>query len=418
MQIRIEKKVALRYIPVKILLGFLIFTEILVWIGPIEYDINTSLLLPYLIILNMSLWYGYKRGVQNFRPSKYNLSNATLKTIIVFGLVLSIASLIGRWTNHGISISLDSLVSSLSNPGEAYYSKSEVEVETDYFQMLLTPVSWAAIPFGIFAWPKLPKIFRYVVVVTIFVEIFSWFGIGTRKGLFDMILVVFSCWAASYSKLFNKKSFRNGFRIILILLIIAFLFYFIYSNLSRGGDDGFGDLAYTNTSYMFIKSSYVDAIGLPATVAFSLMVNYLCQGYFALSKGLSMGILTPAVMGSSWFTIAIAKKFDYDPTPFTYTKLLEADGIDMSVNWHTLYLWLANDFTFIGVPFIMLLIGYYFAKTWCDCLAKSNPLAYPLMALFVIMVFYAFANNQVFSFSFIPFLFWFIFYIVCSKPIK
>lgn len=412
---QIKKEVDLRYTPIKILLGFLIFTELLIWIGPIDYEVNTWLLLPYLIILNLTLWIGYKMGVKHFRPSEYKLTYSAIKKLIIFGFVLTCVSLAGRWASHGISLSVDSLINSLVNPGEAYYSESNEEVQTNILMMILSPIEWAMIPFGFYAWSKVSKFYKYLIILAILINIISGLGIGLRKGVFDVMLVVFSCWAAANCQLFKNKTFLRKFKIGIIIFVIGFLLYFIYSNLSRGGHSSFSDLA--NISGRDLKTSYIDVLGYPFTVALGFITGYLCQGYFALSKGLSMGILSPAIMGSSWFLIAIAKKFGYDPTPFTYTKILEEQGIDMSINWHTLYLWLANDFTFIGVPFIMLIIGYFFAKSWCDCLIKKNPLAYPLMALFVIMVFYAFANNQVFSFSFIPFLFWFLFYLMFSRKI-
>ena len=149
-----------------------------------------------------------------------------------------------------------------------------------------------------------------------------------------------------------------------------------------------------------------------------MICSYLTQGYYALSKGLELGILPISFLGSSWFTISIAKKFSYDPTETTYMYMLQSEGIDMSINWHSIYLWLANDFTFIGVPIIIFLIGYFFAQSWMDAIKGSNILSYPVLALFSTMIFYFFANNQVFSFSFIPFVFWFSAYQISRKSHK
>ena len=90
---------------------------------------------------------------------------------------------------------------------------------------------------------------------------------------------------------------------------------------------------------------------------------------------------------------------------------LEPMGIDPSINWHTIYVWLANDVTFIGVPLIIFLIGYFFSKTWADCVYGNNDAAVSLFALFLIMTFYFYANNQVISFSFMPFVVCFAIYV-------
>ena len=152
-------------------------------------------------------------------------------------------------------------------------------------------------------------------------------------------------------------------------------------------------------------------------VSLSSIMSYLCQGYYALSLALEMGILPIAIGGSSWFTIMLASRFGEDPTTHTYMYALESMGIDMSMNWHTAYVWLANDFTFIGVPIFLFLVGRYFAIVWQDCINRRNDFAFIVMPMFVLMVFYLFANNQVFSSMFITFVIWFIIYLL-SRFIK
>ena len=403
----------LRYFPIKILLSFLIITELLVWLGPIEYKINSLLLAPYLIILNFTLWVGYKKGIKSFTPTTYRISSSKIKILLIAGLFLTIISLINLWSSHGLTISLDTLINSLINPGEAYYSDADEVTQTNFLMLFLSPFQWAAIPLGIYFWPKLTHTYKRIVILTIIISIIAWLGIGTRKGVFDIILVVGACVCAANSKKFLQRSFRRKLSIIVAIFISVFLVYFIFSNLSRYGKGGFDDLS--EIANINLKKSYDQILGLPLTVALGFITGYLCQGYYALAKGLEIGIIPPAIFGSSWFGIALARKIGFDPTPDTYTKILESQGIDMSINWHTLYLWMANEYTFILVPFIMYMTGYLFAKTWCDSVSKKNPLAYPLMALMVMMVFYAFANNQVFSFSFIPFIFWFLSYELLSK---
>lgn len=406
----------LKKVPIKILLCFLILTELLVWIGPIDYNINTLLLAPYLCILNLALWYGYKLGVKTFVPTCYKISPKNVHIIIICGFFLTLLSLTNLWNSHGIPISLESLINAFINPGEAYYSEADEVTQTNFFSLILSPLQWAAIPMGIYFWSNLTKSYKAIVIITILVSIFAWLGIGTRKGIFDIVLVVVSCVSAANSHILIQPKNRKKLIWSVVTFTLAFLSYFIFSNLSRYGKNSFEELA--DLGSLNIKPTYCDAIGLPLTVAFSFITGYLCQGYYALGKGLELGILSPALFGSSWFGIAVAKKLGFDPTPYTYTKILESQGIDMSVNWHSLYLWLANEYTFIFVPFIIFIIGYILAKTWCDSLYKHNPLVYPLMSLMVIMVFYAFANNQVFSFSFIPFYFWFFCYKIFSRKIK
>ena len=203
-------------------------------------------------------------------------------------------------------------------------------------------------------------------------------------------------------------TFSKRFKIGVILVASIFIFYFIFSNLARY-NLGLHEMASFNYKFE-TRPFYTDHCPTWLLVSLYNIDSYLCQGYYALSLGLSIGIISPTIMGMSWFTMVIANKFGYDPMPGTYMTLLEPYGIDSKMNWHTIYLWLANDFTFIGVPFVIFFIGYFFAKTWCDCISKKNDYAIPLFSLFLIMVFYFYANNQVLSFSLIAFVFWFLVY--------
>lgn len=404
------------YLPLKVSLVFIIFSELLVFIGPVDFKIqNQSLLITYLLIVNIAFYWGYKHGVKHFRPSSSHIGLQTIEFLIVFGLVLHFVRLVEMWQTHGLSFSLENIVFALLRPADVYSSKALEPSETHSITPYLSPITWASIPFGVYKWKQLSGFFKTLVVVTIIIEVFSWLGIGTRKGLFDVILIILFVIALRYSDISSEtKKMSKKYIIAVIVLSAAFVFYFVYSNMARYG---YGINEMDSFVYHFdIRPFYEKKC--PAWLL-TLLYNidcYLCQGYYSLSLGLSIGIISPTFLGMSWFTMLIANKFGYDPMPGTYLTLLEQQyGIDPKVNWHTIYLWLANDFTFIGVPILIFFIGYFFAKTWCDCVHGKNDCAIPIFTLFLIMVFYFFANNQVLSFSLIAFLFWFIAYIVTGK---
>lgn len=413
-----EKK-RIEYYPLRVLLGFLIVTEVLFFVGPLNYMIpNPFTLLLYLIVLNLCLWWGYKKGVRSFRPSNYQLKSNTIDLIIIIGLILEFLSLVSMWAQSGISVSYESLVSALLNPGEAYYSDSGEEVETSIVGILLSPIAFAALPLGICTWKKRPQYIKVVIVLIITITIVKWLGVGKRKGLLDVLLIITFCVIAYKTALIENKKLHRRLLYVILGLIVAFVFYFVFSNLSRNGQDSLAE-ALVASGFFNVKKFYVNYLPPVITLILLSVTSYLCQGYRALALGLSQGILPIAPLGSSWFTIAIARKLGYDPVPDTYMMLLEKKyDIGMSMNWHTIYLWLANDFTFWGVPLIVYFIGYFWAQSWCDSVHGKNVLAFPVMSLFSIMVFYFFANNQVFSFSFVPFVVLFAFYQITKKRSK
>ncbi len=315
---------------------------------------------------------------------------------------------------------MNTLVESLTNPGAAYYAEVNEDAmhNSNYFSVLLSPIKWAALPIGIYSWGKMSRLYRLIIIATIMTSLYISLASGVRKGLIDIILISLFCIVAKKPQLLLVKKNYRKLKIITLFAIGAFLFYFIFSNLSRYGGTTIDDLGTMNIKG--IKSSYLDFLPLPIVISITFITQYLCQGYYALSKALGYGILFPTMGGSSFFLIRISKDiFNYDPLPKTYMWLLqENEGIHTTINWHTLYLWLANDFTFILVPVIIFYVGYFFAKTWCDCVHGKNVFAYPTFCLFLIMSFYAFANNQIFSFSFLPFVFWFITYLITKRAVK
>ena len=411
----IEKKIA--FLPLKISLIFLVFSEVLVLFGPFDYDISNYILLySYLFVLNLAFYLGYKRGVQKFKPSVFKFSQSVLTVFLIVGFLLTLRRMYFLWARRGLELSLYSLLYALSNSGDVYKNTIEVEqVFSSTFWDLLTPFKWAAIPLGIGNWKKISKSLRVIVVLTIIMEALAWLGMGTRKGLFDIIIITLFISFSSNAQIVLDPKKRKKTILISSIVIVAFLFYFTISGASRRGYM----VSELNTIEIVqdIKPSYKN---VPDGLLYSFcsIESYLCQGYYALSKGLELGIQPITFGGSGWYTIMLMRKIGYDPEPNTYIVAVERFGIDRHINWHSIYLWFANDVTFVGVPIIIFLIGYLFAISWQDVLYGRNQAALPFFALMLIMVFYFYANNQVMSFSFVPLVFWSLFYFITRRNYK
>lgn len=397
------------FFPLRTSLAFLIVSELLLFIGPIVFDLwKPVLLVFYLLLVNLAFYWGYNTGVKRFKPSRSHLSLDAIHVIIIAGLVLNIIRLNMMWRSHGITVSLSNLIAALINPADAYFAESLEKSDTSSIFAFLSPITWACLPLGIYKWKHLSRFYKSLVIIIIVVEALAWLGIGTRKGLFDIIIFIVFFIIVNKKSIITNHNERRKFLFCIVLIVVLFAFYFVFSNLSRS-NLSINQINEFNLKYT-IRDFYSDHCPFWLLVSLSSITSYLCQGYYALSLGLSFGIIPPTFLGMSWFTMVIANKFGYDPMPGTYMTLLEPLGIDPRINWHTMYLWLANDFTFIGVPIVVFIIGYFFAKTWCDCVHGENDFAIPIFSLFLIMVFYFYANNQVLSFSLIAFVFWLIVY--------
>lgn len=399
-----ESKVLL--FPLKVVLIFLVFSELLIWIGPIDYDIsNSATLLLFLLIVNVSFYWGYKLGIKKkYKSSTTIIPLIYIKILIIIGFLLTIHNLYYLWSRNGIEVSVSNLVLSLLSPGDAYFSEADTAVRETPFHLFMSPLRFSTIPLSIFSWKRLSKTYRAIVVATCIIEMFAWLGIGTRKGLFDVILLIIFMIIAADTTIITDSTKNRKLRIVSIVFIFGFLVYFVFSGVSRAGGTQLADVA----NRYGIKEVYKN--NLPEWLFYPVasIDSYLCQGYYALSKGLEIGLKPVTFMGQSWFTINFSiNHFRYNPLPDTYMQDLITYGIDPWVNWHTIYLWLANGFSFIGVPFVIMLIGFFFGRTWSDVVAGHNTLAVPIFCLFLIMAVYFYANNQVISFQFLSFVVWF-----------
>lgn len=412
----IQNKIA--YFPLKAILGFLIFTELLFWIGPNKYEVKYGVLLFfYLIILNVAFYVGYRNGVASFVPSKKTLSSFMIKFWLWSGLITSCISTYMFLQAHGWSFSVSTLVDSLTNPGEAYYSETEDSLlhASNIMSVLMSPLKWAALPIGIYYWKRLSSWYKSIVLVTLLLSLYCSLISGVRKGLFDIIIIGLFCVIARFPNVILNRAVFKKLKVIALLAVGLFLVYFIFSNISRYGGDSLDFLKTMKSSHL--KQIYLDCLPFSLVMSLSFITGYLCQGYYALGTAFNYGIIMPSFFGSSFFLMRIANDiFGFDPLPDTYMYLLQKyDGINTTINWHTLYLWLANDVTFLFVPILIYFIGFFFSKTWCDSVYGKNVYAFPTMTLFLIMSVYSFANNQVLSFSFLPFCFWILTYYLTRK---
>ena len=113
---------------------------------------------------------------------------------------------------------------------------------------------------------------------------------------------------------------------------------------------------------------------------------------------------------SAFLTENIEQLFNIDLVQYTLQyKVFVTTGWHYTVNWHTIYTWLANDVTIYLVPLIMALIGNLFAKFIYDYKYYKNSLSFILCVLTIIGFAYFSANNQIMmypttAFTFIVYL--------------
>ena len=71
-----------------------------------------------------------------------------------------------------------------------------------------------------------------------------------------------------------------------------------------------------------------------------------------------------------------------------------------------MYVWLANDVSFIGVPIVLFGLFYLMAQSWRDYLDHNDPFAFVFITIMGFFCLYISANNTVFTHSETLFAFW------------
>ena len=409
------------YFPIYFLLCFLIFSEVLFFIGPLDYAAKGKLLLfLYLFLLNYALFKGYHHGAINkiiegkatrriISKSIRSFSVQAVQTIIIVALVVYFLKYILELHIYSPSSFVNKVIFAVLNSGDVYKNKLSASAPSafTYVFMLLSPIPFLAQTLGICYWKRLPRLFKCAVVFIFFLEVSSWLASGTRKGILDVLLIIGSMLLLYDPEAIIDKKKSRKFRIAVLFGAGVFVFYFVISNLSRYG---IAATDYSSYNLDSIRPFYQKCFPLAFNLVLSNLAGYLCQGYYALSLALhdffTQGVFCFTYgMGSSWFDINVAENlFHINPLPYTYQGYLAAKyGINEMTQWHTLYLWLANDFTFLGTPFVVYGLGYLSSSVWADALFHRNKFAAPMFALCVLIIIYAFANNQVLSFNFVPF---------------
>lgn len=407
-----------------ILMGILGVTELLFVCGPMSYTVdNLWRTLLYLLLNNVFLVLGYRFYMSSLRSTciksveRSICSMSILKGIILVSVLCMPIRINVLWNINPFSLPaiVDHVISSVVDPGSVYHSKLEFKTDVwTYVNMFVNIFVYISLASGVYYWGKMGKGWKTIIAILVFLEIILPLGQGVRKGVLDIMLLVFFISVAAYPNLLIKK--KRCVKLLLITCITCSLFlaYFIFSNMSRGSIDDINALVVNNSAFSSVKDVYKKISPLLIVTLCSVQ-SYACQGYYALALALPMPYKFCYFLGSSWFGINLSHRIGIEVFDKTYVARLEEFGVDSTINWHSIYTWLANDVSFVFVPLIMFLIGFFLAKTWNDTICNKSIFAPPIFFFFTVMVFYSFANNQVFSFMFIPFIITFVLWNVDRK---
>ncbi|STO07252.1 hypothetical protein [Exiguobacterium aurantiacum] len=415
------------FLPIRIVLFYFLFIALLYIFGPFEWRTENEVrLFLFLFFAHLLLYVGYTTTIssmyrqdtqpvnQKIKTNQYKVNHLQvvnyLKVFIIINFIMTLFMMIRTTGLNSFSIELilNNLVSSLNDPGKQYYSKFENQITFGGnilapIYTLTSPLLWPVIPLSLIYFKKIGFTNKLLVILTIVFEISRWLSLGTNKGIIDLILILVSITMLKKWQQEKKDSTSNFKKNIVIGIIVGFVIVtglkIFENNISSRVDESYIIISQTS-GYTEINLEAPLMRILPDSLN-SLLVystGYLTQGYYGLSLSLNEMFIPMFGVGSSPFLIEnLEELFKVNLSQYTYQERIAYKGWDPLVNWHSIYVSFANDVSFIGVLFVMFLLGKYFAVVFYKSLIYKDPITSVLFSLLVICFFYFPLNNQVFA---------------------
>ena len=315
-----------------------------------------------------------------------------------------------------------SLAEALRDPGAAYSARLQELLSRDGISMVsivrafLGPAIGLFVPVGIVYWNRLVGVWRWLWLAGLVGLVIESFFVGAAKGLFDVVLIVpWFMWLYFYRRsqsgprpsLIQRLKAASGRHrktvfvgLVTVVIMSLGIKYFAHSRQSRYGMVGDEYPPYTTGWSQPLYGVY-----LPPSLEYPIhmLSRYWTHGYVGLAECLQLPFEWSFGVGHSTFLMRYAGRLANDPDFFlnrSYPIRLEsATGYNASNYWHTIYPWLASDFTFPGAIVVIGIFAFLLSRAWHDCLTGMSPFAPGVLAQLLLMFYYIPANNARLMFS-------------------
>ncbi|THE09063.1 oligosaccharide repeat unit polymerase [Bacillus timonensis] len=396
-----------KYFPLILLESYLFISVILFYFGPINYpNVSVFKTVSLILLYNFFLVIGYlvaEKKITLIENKKMVISFNKIRIMILTGAIISIFFSYVSFVSYSSSINpliiIKDILGGISDPGEAYLRNIQIAREGGVitkFMTLLSPVTFLTIPLGLFFYFKLKTFEKIVVAIAIVTEILTFIIKGTNFGIFKIAII--------FVVIFMLNRGYEKINLITKGLIGFALFYFLFSI-----SDRMQLTEIPNTVFNIeIDKQHILFKLLPVSLSVPIMLamSYVSQGYYALSLTSLYNFESTYGFGSGRFLISNMQSL-LDINIWERTYQYKMDPLwDSRVNWHTIYVWFANDVGIYGVLVIMAIIGFLFCLVLKDAKEQKNIFAIILLPLYIIMLLFIPANNIIFDnpLMFMPFV--------------
>jgi hypothetical protein len=364
--------------------------------GPWPWPVSNPLLLYTTIGLAYSaMFVGYLIGRRS-RTCLHSACSIHPQWVVLVGCMISAGLLGGAIATMRVGSSLGQ---SIVNPGAAYQdtAKAGLSGEITIFeqmQLLVSPLTWVAIPAGVFYWPRLPLATRSLLVITIMLEE----AYGLRTGKVQNVAVTLAVVGPVYVLRLLSQRRRIRLTTLALLAGVAFLtlHYFSRNLSSRFGEESYVE-SYDAMVDMHLNTEDAVFRILPewGQSMYANFAQYLTEGYYGLSLCLMEDFQWTYGVGHSRILLEYLRDYaNVDLLRATYMGRAEATtGYVDGQRWHTILPPLASDVSFPGAIVLMGLFGYFFAVAARHALFGRDMFAVALFGKAWLLVFFTPALN-------------------------
>lgn len=399
--------------PILILGGINVFTLILFLISPFNYIYGESYLAFFYVLMNIIfLFLGYFFSIFLFGDKQYKLRNIynfrsdieVFKYLLVFFSLTFIFrySYLLKFQFYDFSGIFNEILLGIISPKYGYLSMIDNTKPFTLpwsFYASLSVFHTLFFICGAFLWKKLPLIYKILFLIFIFFEAIFWYSRGTNFGVISLIVIFF----LSYLLNMNKIGLKAIFNIVILMFLIILIFSIImYGRMADIVDLSSYEIYMTTINYDSFLFQITPDFLKPTLLTF---FSYLTQGYYFLSFGFNLDYKFSYFLSSNPTLISIGNILGLDNTQNSYVHRLTGFGIDPNIQWHSAYLWIANDFSIYFVPLYIFVLGFGLGVSWIFANRCDD---FVFKVIFVILggsVIFLFANNNFLSSFFYLYIF-------------
>jgi len=263
---------------------------------------------------------------------------------------------------------------------------------------LITPVSFSALVLGLLYNKHLGRSFRALTIIMyVLVFVIYSFGFGKQKQIADLVIIIGSVYIIHGE--FKKRKTISAKTIAIFVVSSLMILLIVGSLVARYAsiDIDISNYNLKTSSLYYLDESIFPFSLLPGEVLFpiAIMSFYVGGGFYGLSLALVQASTWSYFLGSSYSVSVLARlaglPFAYEST-YPY-KVGVATGWD-ETKWHTVFSWIASDFTFIGALPFYCMLGLLYGRVWMLSKKTGDPLSALLFVWISIGFAYAPANNQ------------------------